>query len=106
MSPPSPLTTHPVSSCLQPYIDRQELAGAVVLVTNKEKDLTLESIGYSDVVSGQPMDTEAMFWIASMTKPMTGTLLTMLVDEGKVDIGDPVEKYLPEFKGQMVIVEQ
>ena len=47
-----------------------------------------------------------MFWIASMTKPMTSMALMMLVEEGKLKIEDPVEKYLPEFKGQMLQVEK
>jgi len=49
------------------------------------------------------MPPDALFWVASVTKPMTATALMMLVDEGKVNLDDPVEKYLPEFKGQMVL---
>jgi CubicO group peptidase (beta-lactamase class C family) len=52
------------------------------------------------------MKTDALFWIASMSKPMTATALMMLVDERKVSLDNPVEKYLPEFKGQMLAVEQ
>jgi CubicO group peptidase (beta-lactamase class C family) len=52
------------------------------------------------------MPANAMFWIASVSKPMTATALMMLVDEGKVNLDDPVEKYLPEFKGQMVDISQ
>ena len=51
------------------------------------------------------MRTDCLFWIASMSKPMTATALMMLVDEGKVKLDDPVEKYLPEFQGQMVAAE-
>jgi CubicO group peptidase (beta-lactamase class C family) len=47
-----------------------------------------------------------LFWIASQSKAMTATGLMMLVDEGKVSVDDPVEKYLPEFKGQWVKAEQ
>ena len=49
------------------------------------------------------MASDDLFWIASTTKPMTATALMMLVDEGKVSVEDPVEKYLPEFKGQRVL---
>jgi CubicO group peptidase (beta-lactamase class C family) len=52
------------------------------------------------------METGDVFWIASMSKGMTAAALMMLVDEGKVNVDDPVEKYLPEFRGQMVVVEQ
>ncbi len=91
---------------LQPYVDSHTLAGAVTLVASKEKILDLEAIGFADVAAKRPMTTDSLFWIASMSKPMTSTALMMLVDEGKVKIDDPVEKYLPEFQGQMLAVEQ
>jgi CubicO group peptidase (beta-lactamase class C family) len=52
------------------------------------------------------MRTDCLFWIASMTKPMTALALMMLVDEGKVNLDDPVAKYLPEFNGVMLAAEQ
>jgi CubicO group peptidase (beta-lactamase class C family) len=52
------------------------------------------------------MNTDGLFWIASMSKPITATALMMLVDEGKLRLDDPVEKYLPEFRGQMVVAEK
>lgn len=91
---------------LQPFVDRQELAGAVTLVANRDEVLSLEAVGHADLAAQKPMTTDAMFWIASQTKPMTATALMMLVDEGLVDVEEPVEKYLPEFAGQMVIAEQ
>ncbi len=99
--------THPgTAGSLQPFVDSHTLAGAVVLVASKDKVLSLEAVGYADVAAQAPMKTDALFWIASMSKPMTATALMMLVDEGKVRLDDPVEKYLPEFKGQMLAVEQ
>ncbi len=59
-----------------------------------------------DVAAKQPMRIDCLFWIASMSKPLTATALMMLVDEGRVSLDDPVEKYLPEFQGQMLAVEQ
>jgi CubicO group peptidase (beta-lactamase class C family) len=50
------------------------------------------------------MQTDSVFWIASQSKPITAAALMILVDEGKVNVDDPVEKYLPEFKGQQVNV--
>ena len=61
---------------------------------------------YSDVGAKTPMTTDAFFWIASMSKPMTAAALRMLVDLEKVKLDDPVERYLPEFHGQMVIAEK
>jgi CubicO group peptidase (beta-lactamase class C family) len=95
-----------IAQVLQPYVDRHVLAGAVTLVASPDAVLSLEAVGYADIAAAQPMRTNAVFWIASMTKPMTATALMMLVDEGKVSLDDPVEKYLPEFHGQMLVVEQ
>ena len=52
------------------------------------------------------MANNAMFWIASQSKPVTATALMILVDEGKVKLDDPIEKYLPEFRGQMYVAEK
>src|SRR5690349_19158081 len=91
-----------VAAQLQPYVDSHTLAGAVTLVANKDKVLDLEAVGFMDVAAKKKMRTDCMFWIASQSKPITATALMILVDEGKVSLNDPVEKYLPEFKGQMV----
>jgi CubicO group peptidase (beta-lactamase class C family) len=91
---------------LRPFVESGALAGAVTLVASSDRILSIEAIGYADLAQRKPMRTDQMFWIASMTKPIAATLLMMLVDEGKVDLDDPVEKYLPEFKGQMVEKER
>ena len=105
--PPPPENTPPqVTSSLKSYVDRGVLAGAVTLVSSRNEVLGLESVGYSDVAAKTPMTTDALFWIASMSKPMTATALMMLVDAGKVKLDDPVERYLPEFVGQMVIAKK
>ncbi len=96
----------PVAKALQPFVDNHTLAGAVALVANKDKVLDVTSVGWMDIAAKKPMRADAMFWIASQSKPITGTALMMLVDEGKVNLDDPVEKYLGEFRGQMVIAEQ
>jgi CubicO group peptidase (beta-lactamase class C family) len=95
-----------LSSVLQPYVHRGELAGAVILVANKDSILAKQTFGYADVSAKEAISKDALFWVASMTKPMTATALMMLVEEGKVKLDDPVEKYLPEFKGQMYVAEK
>lgn len=92
-----------LAESIRPFVEKNYLAGAVMLVADKERVLAHEAVGYADIATKRPMTTDALFWIASMTKPMTGTALTMLIDEGKVGLEDPVEKYLPEFKDQMFI---
>jgi CubicO group peptidase (beta-lactamase class C family) len=91
-----------IQSYLQPLVANHTIAGAVTLVANKDSIVYLESVGYRDLSAKAPMPTNALFWIASTSKPMTATAMMMLVDEGKVNLDDPVEKYLPEFHGQMV----
>ena len=87
---------------LQPFVESHTLAGAVVLVADPDKVLDVEAVGWTDIAAKKPMRTDSMFWIASQSKPITATALMILVDEGKVNVDDPVEKYLPEFKGQQV----
>jgi CubicO group peptidase (beta-lactamase class C family) len=99
-------TTEAVAVSVQPFADRQELAGTVMLVADKDKVLTTEAVGWADIAAAKPMQTDSMFWIASQSKPITATALMMLVDEGKVSVDDPVEKYLPEFREQMVVAER
>ncbi len=94
-----------IAGALQPFVDNGTLAGAVVLVASPDKVLSLQAVGYADVGAKTPMRTDDLFWIASMSKPITAAALMMLVDEGKVQLDDPVEKYLPEFRGQMVAAE-
>lgn len=100
-----PPSTGAIAAVLQPFVDDHTLAGAVTLVADREKILDLEAVGYADVAAGKPMQTDCLFWIASQSKPITATALMMLVDEGKVKVDEPVEKYLPEFKGQWVRAE-
>lgn len=93
----------PLAKALQPYVDSHSLAGAVVLIADKNKILDLEAVGYSDIATKKLVQTDSVFWIASMTKSMTATALMMLVDEGKVNLDDPVAKFIPEFKNQKVL---
>ena len=96
----------PIAAALQPFVDRHELAGAVTLVATKDKVLDVETVGWADIAAKKPMHADAVMWIASMSKGITAAALMILVDEGKVKLDDPVEKYLPEFKGQMVVAEK
>jgi CubicO group peptidase (beta-lactamase class C family) len=95
-----------IAAALQPFVDSHSLAGAVTLVASSNNILGVNGVGYSDVGAKKPMRPDTMFWIASQSKSMTAAAFMMLVDEGKVNVDDPVEKYLPEFKGQMLIVER
>jgi CubicO group peptidase (beta-lactamase class C family) len=87
---------------LQHFVDQHVLAGAVMLVADKDKVFDIEAVGYSDLAAQTPMKTNDLFWIASMSKPVTCAALMMLVDARKVSLDDPVEKYIPEFKAAKV----
>ena len=95
-----------LSAILKPFVDKHELAGAVALVADKNKVLLVEAVGFSDIAAGKVMKQDNIFWIASQTKPMTAVAVMMLVDDGKISLDDLIEKYLPEFRGQMVVAEK
>ena len=105
LSAQTPPPSGPLTPVLQPFIDTHVAAGLVVLVADKRQVLDIEALGYASPKNKTPMVPDDLFWIASMSKPITSTAFMMLVDEGKASIDDPVEKYLPEFKGQMVVDE-
>ena len=82
---------------MREMIAKNEIAGAVTMVVTKDKVLHAESTGFADVATQRGMTPDTIFWIASMTKPVTGAAVLMLQDEGKLHASDPVAKYLPEF---------
>ncbi len=95
-----------IAASLRPFVENHSLAGAVTLVADRDKVLSLESVGFADVTARKPMATDALFWIASQSKAITAAALMMLVDEGKVKLDDPVARYLPEFHEMWLAVEK
>ena len=87
-----------ISAALQPFVDNHIIAGCVALVATKDKMLCLETVGYADIETKKPMKADTLFAIASMTKAHSCAAYMTLVDEGKMKVDDPVEKYIPEFK--------
>jgi CubicO group peptidase (beta-lactamase class C family) len=90
---------------MQEFVEKDEIAGAVTLVLQHGRVAQLAAVGKSDLASGRALKPDDLFWIASMTKPMTAVCVLILQDERKLSIEDPVEKYLPEFKGEWVVSE-
>ena len=86
-----------VGAAMDAMIAKNEVAGAVTVVVTKDKTLHLESTGFADVATKRAMTADTLMWIASMTKPITGTAIMMLQDEGKLNVTDPVAKFIPEF---------
>ena len=88
------------------YVDKGELPGAVLLVARADKIAYFQAVGFQDREKKTPMKTDAIFRLASMTKPIVSVAAMMLVEEGKLDLMAPVSKYLPEFKDLKVGVEK
>ena len=94
-----------LTDAYQGYVDRGELPGAVLLIARGDKIAYLRAIGYQDREKKTPMKTDAIFRLASMTKPIVSVAVMMLVEEGKIDLAAPVSKYIPEFADLKVGVE-
>ena len=95
----TPPAVSTISDRLRESIAANEIAGAVTLVATPDRILHLDATGNAVLNPREAMRTDSIFWIASMSKPVLATLLLMLQDEGLLSVDDPVEKYLPEFKG-------
>jgi CubicO group peptidase (beta-lactamase class C family) len=95
-----------IRPAMQRFVDHGEIAGAVTVVGRKDVILSVEAVGQMNIEKQVPMTKDAIFQIASMTKPITAIGIMQLQEEGKLTIDDTVEKYLPEFKGQMLISEK
>lgn len=95
-----------IQQVLQNFVQDGTMAGAVAMVARKDRIESVNCAGYADLSARAPMRPDHLFWIASMTKPMTAVAVLMLQDEGKLSVDDPVEKHLPEFKGQWMLQEK
>jgi CubicO group peptidase (beta-lactamase class C family) len=93
-----------IHAMVQRHIDAGDITGAVMLVARKGQIAYLEAQGVMDLESKKPMTRDSMFRMASMTKPVIGTSIMMMLEEGKLQLGDPVSKYIPEFKDMKVAV--
>jgi len=83
---------------LKSFVDQGTLPGAVTLVARHGVVARLDAVGYRNLEEKKPMRTDSIFQIMSMTKPVTAVGIMMLMEEGRLALSDPVEKYLPEFR--------
>ncbi len=91
-----------LTTVLQQEVAGKRLPGAVVMVARKGRLVYSQAFGSLNNAGGDAMKEDAIFRIYSMTKPMVSTALMMLVEDGKVQLTDPVSKFLPSFKSPMV----
>src|SRR3954469_8754117 len=91
-----------IDAVLRAAIERKDVPGVVALVVNRDRVLYEGAFGVADVSTGRKLAPDALFRIASMTKPITSLALMQLVEQGKLRLDDPAEKYLPELAGLKV----
>ena len=82
---------------IQGYVDRHQVSGAVTLIARRGSEAHLRAYGMADEADGRPMQTDAIFRIASMTKPISSVAVMMLYEEGRFRLNDPVSMYLPQL---------
>lgn len=95
-----------IHTLVQQHIDANEISGAVMLVARKGQIAYVDVQGSMDVDTKQPMTRDSVFRMASMTKPVIGTAIMMLLEEGKVHLNDPISLFIPEFKNQQAAILQ
>ena len=93
-----------IDKSLQGYVERNEVPGVVGLIARRGQIVYHKSFGHRDVEAKVPMSNDAIFRIASMTKPIASAALMMLWEEGRFLLRDPVAEYLPEFADMKVAV--
>jgi CubicO group peptidase (beta-lactamase class C family) len=86
-----------VTAAMKSDAAANDRSGSVTVVVTKDNVLHLEAVGFADLKLKTPMRTDSVFWIASMTKPITAVAILMLQDEGKLNVADPIAKYIPAF---------
>src|ERR1039458_1788758 len=91
-----------VAPRMQEFVDKGEIAGVVTLIATRDRILHLGAVGKTDMAKDRKMRTDDIFWIASMTKPITAVCIAILADERKLSFDDPLARHLPEFAGLMV----
>ncbi len=95
-----------IHEMVQRHMDAHDISGAVTLVARNGKLVHLEAHGLADMESKKPMSKDSLFWIMSMTKPVVGTSVLMMMEQGKLRLTDPISTFIPAFKGMKVAVIQ
>ena len=86
------------------YVKKGKFPGFISAIARKGKVVHYETIGFADVETGESLKKDSLFRIYSMSKPITGVALMVLLEEGKVRLNDPVSLYIPEFAETKVLV--
>jgi CubicO group peptidase (beta-lactamase class C family) len=95
-----------IAPVLQGYVDRKQIAGMVALIARHGQIAYLERFGMMDVEAQKPIQLDTIFRIASMTKPITGVATLMLLEEGHLQLYDPIAKFIPGFEDVKVFIRK
>ena len=93
-----------IEQLISTAIDNEEIAGAVALVARHGRVAFLEAFGMADIDDRESMETDTIFRIASMTKPVTSLAVMMLHEEGHFLLRDPVSRFIPQFRDPRVLI--
>ncbi|MEK3964789.1 serine hydrolase domain-containing protein [Paenibacillus sp. FSL H7-0323] len=88
---------------LKASINNYEIAGASIMVIKNGKEAFYHNDGLADLETGRPITRDSIYRLYSMTKPVTATAIMMLLERGEIDLFDPISKYIPTFKNQLVV---
>src|SRR5580700_8964992 len=91
---------------VQRHMDLGDITGAVMLVARRGQIAYTDVEGTMDLDTKKPMARDSTFRMASMTKPVIGTSIMMMLEEGKLELSDPISKFIPEFKNMKVAIMQ
>jgi CubicO group peptidase (beta-lactamase class C family) len=92
-----------IPGSIHQMIAENEVPGAVTVVATGDSILRIDAQGWSGPDHEAPMRVDSIFWMASMTKPITAAAVLMLVEEGKLSLDDPINKYIPELGGLQTV---
>ncbi len=95
-----------LSDAMQADVDKGAIPGAVIMISRNGKVAYFKAFGFQDREKQIPMKTDAIFRIASMSKPITSVAIMMLIEQGRIMLNDPISAYLPELKNLQVGVEK
>ena len=102
----SPERLNRISILLQGYVDRGDVAGMIATVARHGRTAYYEKFGWMDREARQPMRDDAIFMIASMTKPVTSVAMMMLYEAGHFQLNTPIAKFIPAFNDSKVLVRE
>ncbi len=100
-----PVRLQRLDAAIQEQVDQRRLAGGIMFIARDGQTAHLRTYGMQDVEAARPMTTDAIFRIASMSKAITSVAVMMLYEEGRFMLHDPISKFIPAFKSQVVAVK-